>query len=358
MPITLPYIFTNGQIADAAQVNANFSALATDSMPLSGGTITGQLSLAGAGVGGPWLIQRIAGANPANPWHLMFSQDGTEVLTLHRSGGGGIAVPNFYSTVAVSPENPQVAPLEIDPLAIWGASTGFNAMRSTGNRSDGIIGVYGGSGLSVIAQGGGFLQVGGYNGTAAAPTMPVSNNLLGSIVATGYRGDNWATMPWVAWIGFNAAENWTAAVRGADIRLHTTPNGTSAQQVSATVEHNGNFTIVGATATKPGSTAWVNPSDPRLKSHVEPYETGLDQLVRLNPIRYRYNGTGPLRGYTGEHVGLDADHVAEVMPSLHGTMKHEGESYGTVDSGELIFTLLNAVKELAAEMAELKRGSQ
>lgn len=29
MPITLPYTFSNGQIADAAQVNANFTALAT-----------------------------------------------------------------------------------------------------------------------------------------------------------------------------------------------------------------------------------------------------------------------------------------------------------------------------------------
>ena len=43
-------------------------------------------------------------------------------------------------------------------------------------------------------------------------------------------------------------------------------------------------------AGKPGGGSWTNSSDARLKNILGEYTRGLDELRRLRPIRYRYNG--------------------------------------------------------------------
>lgn len=106
---------------------------------------------------------------------------------------------------------------------------------------------------------------------------------------------------------------------------------------------------------------WSALSDPRVKQNIEPYSQGLAAIRQLNPIAFQYNGLASTQaGF--QSYGLDADAVARVMPELIGklTLKMDegdeaGTDLGTVDSGRLVFALINAVKELAAKVDELER---
>jgi hypothetical protein len=131
------------------------------------------------------------------------------------------------------------------------------------------------------------------------------------------------------------------------------------------LDASGNLTILGGTATKPGGGPWAAPSDPALKSDIASYNTGLAEVLQLAPIQYSYNGKAGLPT-DGVFYGLDAEATRPVMPELVGegvwaptdpdTQEAAAEpiSYSTIDSGPLIFALVNAVQELAAQLAELK----
>jgi hypothetical protein len=125
------------------------------------------------------------------------------------------------------------------------------------------------------------------------------------------------------------------------------------------LDTSGNLTILGGTATKPGGGSWTAPSDAALKATINPYEGGLKEVVQLEPIKYYYSGAAELPT-DEEFIGLDAAATAGIMPELVGadswTDPADGETlhYGTIDSGPLIYALVNAAKELAAQNAALE----
>jgi hypothetical protein len=130
----------------------------------------------------------------------------------------------------------------------------------------------------------------------------------------------------------------------------------------ANVDTSGNLTINGATATKPGSTAWVNPSDRALKSVVEPWSVGLEAVLALEPVSYRYMDEAWNLDNTN-HIGLDAANAAETIPEMARTAllpdldpTKPGREVAAVDSGPVLFALINAVKELSARLEVLERG--
>jgi hypothetical protein len=129
-----------------------------------------------------------------------------------------------------------------------------------------------------------------------------------------------------------------------------------------TLDATGNLTITGATATKaaPG-TAWVNPSDPRLKYDVAPYDVGLDAIMQLSPISFKYNGLGGMVDDRRVCHGFDTTAVRAVMPECVGTQRvklhpdDEVESdIATMDVSDITLALVNAVKELATKVAALE----
>jgi hypothetical protein len=132
-----------------------------------------------------------------------------------------------------------------------------------------------------------------------------------------------------------------------------------------TVDALGNITIAGATATKaaPG-TAWVNPSDRRLKKHIADDPRGLAAIQALRPITYQFNGLGGTRDDGRIHHGLLADDVAAVMPECVGTMPltlHADDAaptdVRTLDVSNITYALVNAVKELAARLAAVEASA-
>jgi hypothetical protein len=108
------------------------------------------------------------------------------------------------------------------------------------------------------------------------------------------------------------------------------------------------------------STAWIATSDIRLKSNIQDYTKGLDLLNQIKPRTWVYNGKG---GSTqgAEGLGVVADEIEQVLPSVIRTIpgKLNPEDTETteikhVDTTEITWLLVNAVKELAAEIATLK----
>ena len=94
-----------------------------------------------------------------------------------------------------------------------------------------------------------------------------------------------------------------------------------------------------------------NPSDARLKQDEEPFERGLSEVLKLDPIKFRYRKNPDQLRY-----GLRAEEVAEIIPEL--VSERGPEAHKMLDVGSLSFLLINAVKELAAEVAALKGGTR
>jgi trimeric autotransporter adhesin len=107
-------------------------------------------------------------------------------------------------------------------------------------------------------------------------------------------------------------------------------------------------------AAKPGSSSWTVASDQRLKQDVKGFTDGLSMVRGIRPVTYHYNKAS---GYdpNPEYVGVLAQELREVAPYMvHETQltTPEGKSgdYLAVDFGAMDFVLVNAVKELDAEL--------
>ncbi len=125
------------------------------------------------------------------------------------------------------------------------------------------------------------------------------------------------------------------------------------------VIHNGNVGI-GATlpayqlelssnsAAKPTSNVWTVTSDRRLKKDIAPYTNGLEDLLRIEPVWFTYNGKAGMPEETG--VGVIAQDLQKVAPYMVNTWKYEEKDGSTteylgVDNGAMTYMLINAVKE-------------
>ena len=122
-----------------------------------------------------------------------------------------------------------------------------------------------------------------------------------------------------------------------------------------------NFQING-NALKPGGGAWLATSDARIKTVTGSYSAGLDEVAKLNPVRFTYKGNdGDTHALVKgkQFIGLVADEAMRAMPEM--VTLSEGEIDGRkvsdlkmLDPTAIIYALINAVKELKAEIEELK----
>lgn len=131
-----------------------------------------------------------------------------------------------------------------------------------------------------------------------------------------------------------------------------------------------NLTVNG-TANKTGGGTWAVASDERIKRDIKPYKRGLRDLRKINPVTFRYkleyidSLIDPKASATDRsinrrqsgatYVGVIAQQVREVLP---GTVKPQATAFLSdqleFDGNELTYLLVNAVKELAAEVEALR----
>jgi hypothetical protein len=101
--------------------------------------------------------------------------------------------------------------------------------------------------------------------------------------------------------------------------------------------------------------AWGVYSDERLKTDVAAFDDGLDVVMGLDPVMFRYNGKEGLSA-DERQVGLIAQQVEEVAPYMVST--HDGADLDDVrvmSAQALPYLLINAIQELEAKVADLER---
>jgi len=116
---------------------------------------------------------------------------------------------------------------------------------------------------------------------------------------------------------------------------------------------------VNGTAAKPGGGLWTASSDRRLKQDIHSYTEGLATILKINPVRFRYNEKSGYNTQT-EYVGVIAQEMQDVAPYMVSEVSRKSkegtadESYLCVDNSAMIYMLINAVKEQQAEIQGLR----
>jgi hypothetical protein len=171
--------------------------------------------------------------------------------------------------------------------------------------------------------------------------------------------------------GFNAGlPSWAIVMQhsGGDAfqLTHKTAGAAGYNQNAMIVDGAQNLAIGGSVATKASGTTWANPSDERMKRNVTDYGTGLDAIIHLRPVSFKYNGAYGTVDDGRTCYGFIAQEVEPVMPECVGehdwTPSYLAEdeekpapvTVKTLDQSNMILALVNAVRELATRVAALE----
>jgi len=116
------------------------------------------------------------------------------------------------------------------------------------------------------------------------------------------------------------------------------------------------------TATKPGGGSWSAPSDARIKKDVIDFKAGLAEIAKIRPVRYKYNGLADTVDNGAEFVGVIAQEVEKVMPSMVTSRKVKLRETDAapidlklVDDTAFTYALINSVNQLSAQNQELQK---
>ncbi|MBL4753457.1 MAG: tail fiber domain-containing protein, partial [Flavobacteriales bacterium] len=106
---------------------------------------------------------------------------------------------------------------------------------------------------------------------------------------------------------------------------------------------------------KPATNTWTIASDERLKNIEGAYSKGLEAILQLQPITYKYKNVGN-RTFKEEvlntqQVGFSAQEVRKIFPEAVGT---DADGYLNFNMHAILVAYVNAIKELKAENEALK----
>jgi hypothetical protein len=123
----------------------------------------------------------------------------------------------------------------------------------------------------------------------------------------------------------------------------------------------GDLSVGTPNAYKVGGGPWLASSDRRIKNVHRKYAGGLAQIEQLQPIVYSYKGNDAAPGGASpaasgkEFIGLVAQECEELFPEM--VVKSPGFVDGAavpdlrgLDTGPLLYAMLNAIKELALRL--------
>lgn len=121
-------------------------------------------------------------------------------------------------------------------------------------------------------------------------------------------------------------------------------NANAATGVIAGIDSSGN-------ARFEGDVVAYSASDKRLKENIKPIDSALDKVSKLGGYEFDWNDKQTVWEDGKHDVGVIAQEVLEVMPEA---VKVRSDSYLGVDYEKLVPLLIQAVKELQAEVKSLK----
>ncbi len=107
---------------------------------------------------------------------------------------------------------------------------------------------------------------------------------------------------------------------------------------------------VNGSADKVGGGSWGTYSDGRLKNLNGSFNSGLSQVLKIRPVRYRYKADNALGiRDTDEHIGVVAQEVQQVIPEA---VTENSNGYLLVNNDPIIWSMLNAIKEQQREFRQ------
>jgi hypothetical protein len=113
---------------------------------------------------------------------------------------------------------------------------------------------------------------------------------------------------------------------------------------------------VNGDASKTGGGSWATFSDERLKNILGPFSRGIETIVELQPVRYRYRADNVLGlRDDGEHVGFSAQAVQQVLPEA---VSENRDGYLMLDADPILWAMVNAVKQQHTEIASLTQQNR
>lgn len=205
------------------------------------------------------------------------------------------------------------------------------------------------------------------NGLAFIDTHPTGGDWVGRLLSN----DSGVTTFSHKGIGqfqlrtFDAAAPIYFVTAGAPDAMAIQPNGSVGIGVQAPAYK----LHVNGAAAKPGGGMWTNASDKRLKDDIQEYQMGLEDVLKLNPVSFTYNGKGGIKDTETRHVGLIAQEYQKVAPDAVSTFAHteifmqeddkafktgKTEEFLAIDASQITFMLVNAVKEQQKVISELQ----
>ena len=115
-----------------------------------------------------------------------------------------------------------------------------------------------------------------------------------------------------------------------------------------------NLAITGTMTCTGNITAFT--SDIRLKTEIQPIENAVTKVLKLNGFTYNHNEVAGELGLDTDirYAGVSAQDVKEVLPEAVKPAPANAD-YMTVQYEKLVPLLIEAIKELKAEIDELKK---
>lgn len=316
--------------------------------------------------------------------------NGDGSITIASTGGGGsgglssISLNSSLSGITFNPTtlnstNTSTTIQGTLGVANGGTGTSFTALP---NVNPGFVRLVGASLVSVASVDltAGLGQVTG--------TLPVANGGTGTTSVTGTGNVVFATTPTITSPTITTPSMTNATITGASTSI-ATPTitggaiyfGSASAYVSLSggtfgVYSSGNLfaadstnfapsrslLVIGASSTTTNlSGAWIVYSDERTKKDIQPYQKAVDAIGSLNPVSFKYNGQYGVPDDNQNRVGLIAQDVLQSkLPELIYTVPYkdpqteqETQVY-QMNPGPLVYTLINAIKELDARVKALE----
>lgn len=116
-------------------------------------------------------------------------------------------------------------------------------------------------------------------------------------------------------------------------------------------------------AAKPSTNTWTIASDARIKDVTGEYTKGLDAVISLRPITYRYNGKAGMVDDGEDKISIIAQEAINAFPECVGSymtkLNEDDEEETEVlnwNGHALTFALVNSIKELVARIEALENS--
>lgn len=163
-------------------------------------------------------------------------------------------------------------------------------------------------------------------------------------------------------------ETQTSSARGGALTFSTNANGTSTLLERMRIDHSG---YVGIGTTGPtqvldvvgniktsgcvyyaSSSVGTCASDERIKKDVRAFDLGLREILKINPVNFKYNGLAGFQDDGKIQLGVIAQQLEEAAPSLVKRQMvqlhvgdHEKTEIKVVDYGAFTYVIINSIKE-------------